>query len=256
MKVVNQVFETTDYSIFKELEGNRDLNELHVARLKKSFSESYLFTPLLVNKNMQVIDGNHRKKAAQALGLPIRYIILNGYGLREVQIYNTNMKNWKKEDYLKGYCDMAYPEYLKFRNFMRKYPDFGISSSEAILSYSTELSGIKKDTSVDFRYNSGNAPLGKIFEEGKFQIPDYEKSCSVADQILLLKPYYDGFNRRLFVTTIISLLKNTDINIPELVQKLKYQPNAIQHCTNVVQYKLMLEDIYNYKRRDKISLRY
>ena len=101
--VVNQVYETTDYSMFKTIKGNRNINPLHLARLKNSFKERYLFTPVLVNSSMEIIDGQHRVEAAAELNLPIRFIKLNGYGLREIQIYNTNMKNWKKGDYLLGW---------------------------------------------------------------------------------------------------------------------------------------------------------
>ena len=36
LKVVAQVMETTDYSIFKPTVGNRNVNKLHVKRLKDS----------------------------------------------------------------------------------------------------------------------------------------------------------------------------------------------------------------------------
>jgi hypothetical protein len=255
MKEVNQVYETTDYSVFGTLGGNRDLNTLHVARLKQSFSERYLFTPLLVNSAMEIIDGQHRLEAAKALNLPVRFIKLNGYGLREIQIYNTNMKNWKKEDYLKGYCDLKYPEYIKFRNFMRKFPEFGIASSEAILLLYAGNNPIKSKE-IEYRSPSGRRVPQKYFEEGKLIIKDYETSCEIASKILMLKPYYDGFNRRIFVAAMLGLLKLEQFSISELISKLKFNPGGIQHCNDVTQYKLLIEDIYNYRRREKVNLRY
>jgi hypothetical protein len=256
MKEVNHVFETNDYSVFKTLGGNRELNTLHVARLKKSFTERYLFSPILVNSKMEVIDGQHRLQAATELTLPVRFIKLNGYGLREVQIFNTNMKNWKREDYLNGYCDLKYPEYIKFRNFMNKYPDFGIASCEQIL---LQYSGANKfkESYEGYKNPSGRSQTSsKYFEEGKLVIVDYAGSCEIADKILMLKPYYDGFNRRIFVGTMIGIIKIELFNIHELISKLKLNPTGLQHCNDVAQYKLMIEDIYNYRRREKVSLRY
>ena len=249
MKEVNQVYETNDYSMFKTLDGNRNLNKLHVFRLKKSFSEQYLFSPILVNNKMEVIDGQHRIEAAKSLNLPIRYIKLNGYGLSEVQVFNTNMKNWKREDYLVGYCDLKYPEYLKFRNFMRRYPNFGIASIEVIL---TQLAQAPRE------YNEGikSSSISKYFEEGKLIIPDYEKSCETAEIIMLFKPCYDGYNRRTFVIAMTGLLKNPIFSYSELLSKLRINPGSLQHCYTVSQYKLLIEDIYNYRRREKINLRY
>lgn len=255
MKEVNRVYETNDYSIFKSIDGNRDLNGLHVARLKKSFSEQYLFSPILVNDNMAIIDGQHRMDAAKQLNLPIRYIICDGYGLKEIHRLNTNMSNWKKIDYLQGYCELKFPEYLKFRNFMRRYPDFQIASAEAILTqHLGDGSQVIHDS--DIKYSSGQSYKQSAFEMGELKIPDYDKSCSIAEDILLLKPHYDGFNRRLFVITIMGLLRNTDFTIIEFIRKLSYMPSALVHCTTVTQYKLIIEEIYNYKRRDKVNLRY
>jgi hypothetical protein len=255
MKEVNHVYETNDYSMFKTLEGNRNLNKLHVARLKKSFSEHYLFSPVLVNSKIEVIDGAHRIEAAKELNLPVRYIILNGYGLKEVQIFNTNMKNWKREDYLNGYCDLAYPEYLKFRNFMRRFPEFGMASSEALLLLQAGTNPIRGDFE-GLRTPSGRRYGVKYFEEGDLKIPDYEKSVEMASKILMIKPYYEGFNRRVFVAAMLGILKIDVFSISELISKLKSNPTGLQHCNDVSQYKLLIEDIYNYRRREKVNLRY
>jgi len=106
MKVVNEVKETNDYSMFRTLEGNRHLNKLHVKRLKESFQKAYLLSPIIVNEKFEIIDGQHRFEAAKQLGVPINFLIAPKYGLKEAQMLNENMKNWKKEDYLNAYCDL------------------------------------------------------------------------------------------------------------------------------------------------------
>jgi hypothetical protein len=251
MKEVSHVYETNDYSMFKTLEGNREINQLHIRRLVKSFGESYLFSPIIINEKYEVIDGQHRIQAAKELKLPFRVIICKGYGMHEIQRLNTNMKNWKREDYLDGYCDLKYPEYLKFRNFMRRFPEFGIQVSELFLTQNITQ---KKDYSLVVK--RGDIPLSRYFEEGKLQIPNYDKSCEIAEIVMLFKPFYDGFNRRLFVSAIVQFLEKPEFSYSELLSKLKYNPNSIQHCTTVTQYKLLIEDIYNYRRREKVNLRY
>jgi hypothetical protein len=164
------------------------------------------------------------------------------------------MKNWKREDYLDGYCDLQYPEYLKLREFMRKYPDFPITAAEVICTQSVR-NGIQ-DKELGYRDANGYLQAAKYFQEGKLVIPDFRASCDIAEMILLLKPFYDGYNRALFVRSMVGMLKNENFSIAELIQKLTYQPNAIQHCTNITQYKLLIEDIYNYRRREKVSLRF
>ena len=256
MKVVNQVYSTTDYGMFKELRGNRIVNALHVRRLRESFKTSYLLTPLIVNENYEIIDGQHRFSAAKELGLPINYIVCHGYKLEEVQLLNTNMKNWKSEDYLNAYCDLGYPEYLKFREFMQMFPEFGFASSEAILSNSTNHSPRSQAKELRSDTNKDGVYVLRNFEEGRFIIKSLDESIELAEEILKIKPYYDGFNRVVFVRTIIGLLKMPQYSHKKMIAKLASNQSIIQHCSNVGQYKSMLEEIYNFRNREKVSLRF
>ena len=45
-----QVHTTKDYSLFKILNGNRDVNELHLRRLKESIKKNHLTTIIMVIK--------------------------------------------------------------------------------------------------------------------------------------------------------------------------------------------------------------
>lgn len=253
MKVVNHVNSTNDYSIFAQIEGNRVVNKLHVERLKTSFQKNYLMSPIIVNQKYEIIDGQHRFNAAKALGLPVNFIVVNGYGLREVQMLNTNMKNWKKEDYLHAYCDLGYEEYLKMKKFMQDFPDFGIAVAEQLLT--NTVGGVN---------NRGYAAKidGKItgrlrnFQEGELEIPNLELAYENAEKIMMFKPYYDGFNRTVFVASMIGIFKNENYNHSQMIQKVKNNPTFLTHCSNVTQYKILIEEIYNFRSRYKVSLRF
>ena len=72
----------------------------------------------------------------------------------------------------------------------------------------------------------------------------------------MIEPYYNSVRRRSFIYTMMSLFKNENFEFTELLQKLKIQPTALQDCTNVTNYKVLIEEIYNYRRREKVNLRY
>ena len=257
MLQVNQVYTTNDYSKFKTLKGNRKLNKLHVKRLRESFAKAYLLSPVIVNENFEIIDGQHRFEAAREMQLPVNFIICKGYSLKEVQLLNTNMKNWKKEDYLNAYCDLKYPEYLKFRVFMARFPDFGMASCETILT-NFLTGGHKASSSVEFKSdtNTSGSYAVRYFQEGNLSIPDYEKAVENAEKIMMVKPYYDGFNRPTFVRAMIGIFKISHYSHSKLLSRLASNPTALQHCANVTQYKLLIEDIYNFRSREKLSLRF
>lgn len=255
-KTVNHIIQTMDYSLFKPMNGNRNVNKVHVNRLIKSFRKSYLISPIIVNKYYQIIDGQHRFEAAKTIGLPLYYFIVPEYGLQEVQTLNENMKNWNKSDYLNAYCDLGNPEYLQFRNFTRRFPEFSVSSCEVLLTEkltNNEASSSKMfitDTNKDGSYAL------RCFQEGDLKIQDYNRAVKNAEKIMQIKQYYDGFNRTVFVRAMLGLLKLDYYDHSKMIEKLKANPGRLQHCSNVTQYKLLLEDIYNFRSKEKVSLRF
>lgn len=255
MKVVNQVLTTNDYSLFKFMHGNRDVNKLHIKRLVESFQDEYLLTPLIVNQYYEIIDGQHRYMAAKELNLPINFIICNDYKLKQVQLLNTNMKNWKKIDYLNTFCDLGYDHYIKLKNFLEIYSDFTIECAITMLT-----NKLGKETKDNFLLRTDTNKRGsymiKNFENGEFEIYDYQLACVYAEKILEIKPYYEGYNRRIFVCAMIHMFKHQNYNHSQYIQKLKLNPAALTHCNNVTQYKEVIEEIYNYRSREKVSLKY
>ena len=237
VKHSNHVHTTTDYFLFKPIEGNRNLNLLHLNRLKKSIEENYLFTVITVNENYEIIDGSHRFECIKELKLPLNYIKCKGYGLREVHIFNANSKTWTTDDYLTGYCNLGYKDYIGYRNFKNKY-GFGHNECMQMLA------------------ESHNGDAVKNFWNGKFKIKNLFEAERNAELIHMIKPYYSGYNRRTFVYAILTLLKKENFLFTEFLSKLKQQPSTLQDCHNVSSYIALIEEIYNYRRKDKVNLRY
>ena len=240
-----QVYKTTDYDKFKIVNGNRDINEVHVKRLIQSFQNNHLVSIITVNEKFQIIDGQHRFLASKEKQLPLYYVILKGYGLEEVQVLNTNSSNWKKVDHLKSYCDLGYASYIQMQKFMDDFPEFGIKVTEMLLSNKVE--------GVNSQKANGRM---RSFEEGKLEIPNLRLSYANAKKIMMFKPLYEGFNRAAFVSAMIGIFKNPNYNHDEMIAKIKKNPTMMKDCSNSTQYKAMLEEIYNLRRRDKVNLKY
>jgi hypothetical protein len=257
MKVINQVNQTTDYGKFQSLNGNRNVNALHVRRLQESFAKSYLLSPILVNDKFEIIDGQHRFEAAKKLNLPINFISIPNYGLEQVQLLNTNMKNWKSEDYLQGFCDLKYPEYLKFRNFMRQFPSFLFQGCDILLN-DTSNGSDKQQNSKELitKTNKAGDYNKNLFKEGELKIPNYEKSVANANNLMRLKDYYEGYNRTIFIRTMVVLFKHENFDFEVFISKVKLNPTSLKPCVSVTDTKLLIEEIYNYRNQNKVSLRY
>jgi hypothetical protein len=71
-----KILQTTNYSIFKFINFNRDFKSRQLEKLKKVLRVNNLLHlhPILVNEDMEVISGQHRLMAAKELRLPIFYM--------------------------------------------------------------------------------------------------------------------------------------------------------------------------------------
>ena len=234
-----QVHKTTDYFLFKPIDGNRSKNVLHLNRLKKSMMQKLLFTVIIVNESYEIIDGQHRFYCIKELGLPLYYIVCKGYGLNEVHVLNQNSKTWNADDYLTGYCNLGIEDYLLYKKYKEKY-QFGHNESMALLSGKNSISG----------------NICEDFKNGKFKILDFKEAEHRAEKIWLFADIYEGFKRRAFVYAMLDLFDKPQFEFTEFLQKIKQQPSALTNCNESKQYITLIEEIYNYRRREKVNLRY
>lgn len=232
-----QVLETKKYGKFSFLDGNRPLKEFHLKFLGASISKRDLRIPIIVNEKFQIIDGQHRFQVLRDLNLPIPYIIKKGFTLDEVHVLNTNRKNWSTTEFMHSYADLGFEEYIRYREFYKKYK-FGHHESMAMLSKGS-LGGI-----VQFV---------ERFKEGEFVVKDYDKGIEWAEMITMVKDFYLGYKRRYFVLTMIRLFNHKDYVHAEFLSRLRYQRDRLYDMTSVNSYLRIIEDIYNYRRSEKVS---
>ena len=104
---------TTDYSQFKRFECNRCENASHIEKLIQSISiknKLHLY-PIIVDKNMHVIDGSHRLAAARTLKVPIFFVIDDKGNKSDMISYNSVRTNWKMPEYIYFYHQEGNEEY-------------------------------------------------------------------------------------------------------------------------------------------------
>lgn len=256
MKCIAKVFETTKYENFKYLKGNREPNKAHVKRLEQSFQEQYLISPITVNENFEIIDGQHRFEAAKNLKLPIYYTMLKGYKLKEVQRLNTNMKEWKKTDYLDSYASLGYKEYIKFKKFMAEFPMFSLACCEVLLKNSIAVKTYQNKEELASSTNQSGRIKIKDFQNGNFKIADYDLAVKNAYKILQFKQYYEGYTRRSFIAAMVQIFKNKNYDHEVMIQRMKNPANKLENFANITQYKQAIQKIYNHTSRKKVSLIY
>jgi len=256
---VNTVYKTNDLEIFKQIEGNRPPNPQHIKRLAQSIRENgILCNPILVNEKYEVIDGQHRLMAAKKVGTEVFFIVLNGYDLNQVQTLNLNQKNWTQKDFMNGYADMGLKAYQELRDFYEENKDFNLSDCVAMCSNVTSSSSsrVSQKYSPSSKNKTGVSNIQHVFEEGTWETRDLHKAQTNADRIRQIGTFYEKYNRTVFVGTMLGMFEKKQFDFNEFMHKLRLQPTALVDCSNREQTKMLIEDIYNYKSRNKVNLRY
>lgn len=118
------ILQTTNYQQFKKLNGNRPLNKSFLNILEESIlnNGNYLkYNPILVNKDLEVIDGQHRLKKAEDLQLPIYYIVAPDFKLKQAQILNSRKRGWTSQDFLNSYLAEGHKEYQVIDELSKEY---------------------------------------------------------------------------------------------------------------------------------------
>lgn len=213
MKKIIEVFETNDYGLFKRLKGNRDVN--NVKGIVRSIKQvGYIMNPIIVNENMEVIDGQNRIEALQQLELPVHYYVVNGATIDTARALNLGRANWKPLDYAKSYAEEGDTSYQLLIKILDESEKIGINISIA------EAVGIMKNE-VDKCKNAS-----KIIKEGTFKTNKSEYVRAI-NNIGCLKKFDSSYEkiegeRRLIITGLCFCMnvEGTDIiRLTNIVKK-------------------------------------
>ena len=237
------IFKTNNYNMFNIIKENRSTHQGHVAKIMKSLKEVSLMEdiPILVDKQMNVIDGQHRLEACKLLDIPIWYKICDIINVNHIAKINSTNKSWKAEDYLKQYCEMNNENYIKFYKFMQWS---GVDSVNMALKF------IKNCVSY-FKSGNGDSDTGVrgqlygVFNDGTFIYP--EDDTEARKRVISFKEFnkYCGkpYNRSAIVAyDIISKTKGYDNK--KMMRNLAIKP--VPPFNDAVTLIEHLDKIYNF----------
>lgn len=233
---------TNNYSMFKFREDNRHhIDQGHVKRLAKSIQQKNLLEmrPILVNSDMEVIDGQNRLLAAQQLGIEIYYEIKEE--LTAADIINLNVsKSWSTLDFMNFYCKNGYIEYQKLDKFIHQH---AIPLTVALILFE----GRGYDSLAEFK-------------DGHFKYDDsinddvIELCWETVGKIRLHNTRCPWTDSKKFWKALIRLFLHPDFKIESWRHNRDLKIEHISQRASFSDYLKMVENVYNYKLRDKITL--
>lgn len=232
-----QIDITSEYDVFQRLPGNRDIDTLHVANLVKAMEEEYIFSPILVNQEFQVLDGQHRLEAHKRLGLPVPYFWDNVGDLSTVQRMNNSQKSWTNDDYAKSYIERGLKDYEIYKWFKES---FGMPHTVCLIL----LEG------VDGRGQS------KRFRGGEFKVKNIELAKRKAAVLSNLSEFFTHWKDAAFLRALNTALNKKGFDIQQFIHKVALNSKMLVPCTSTDQYAQLIEEIYNFRSTKRIPIRF
>ena len=228
---------TTNYELFVHHEFNREVNEesKNFKALLGSMSDygwldSFPAMCIENGRGLKIIAGHHRFRAAQILGIPVKYIVEK----IEVPIHRLEkggVGRWTTTDYLRSYLKKRVESYIELSDYMDRT---GISLSNAASMFFGDTAG------------GGNFQSSGEFADGKFKIKDRVHPVDVENIVKYLKNIGVSFASDNFMVKAISrLLRLEEFNVERFKTKAKTHILLFQKQKNLQNTIKMLEDIYN-----------
>ena len=234
------IYETDEYNAFRLLEGNRDIR--HSNKIIKSIQEiGLLMSPILVNERFEIIDGQGTFSACKALGLPVRYVIQNGIGVKEAQYLNKFQTNWKLDDYIHSYS-VGSEKKESFENLtavMNQFPEYDYS----IIVRAASQSGNRQIT-------------GKLIKDGNYEM-SFDDMNRAIRRLAILRRFDDALKnvkfakkyRMALVYVIAKSETEPRISVEQLVDGVATNINICEKVTTVGGAIQNIDFCYNNRRR-------
>lgn len=218
---------SSDYNKFKHLDGNRTIIEAHVKKLMKSIDENGWLnnSPILVNQNYEIIDGQHRFEACKRLSLPIEYMITYGEDLKTCIIRNNTSRKWTSTDFIRAKAAEGNED---FKYLLRVIECYTTVPVPEIL----QIFGMYRGT-VD---------------------PNWKRSMIGTEYMYLdeLEWYSTTFTkRRSFIHAIYLVLKYSEVKWSTLRKQMTKRGLPRPLASNATDTVKQIQDIYNYNLNEK-----
>jgi hypothetical protein len=234
----NKIYTTSEYGSFKVLKGNRAISELHVRKLVEAIKEKDLQIPIIVDHDMNVLDGQHRLESYKITGNPVSYIIKDEFDLQDVRNVNSVNRKWTLTEYLMSYVKLGNKDYQLLEWFHNKY-NFGISECISMLN----AKGYCSTKEI------------KEYKKGEFVIKDLEWGKTQADRINACGEYFQYNKKRSFVNAMMAAMKDKTFKWKIFYQRLQNNSSKLKNQGSRNDFILNIERLYNHGTSNEKKVR-
>ena len=232
---VGDIYETRNYDMFKRLEWNRAVTNARKEKIKRSIiKEGYVMSPICVNEEGAIIDGQGRVDALRDLDMPVHYYVVPGAGREQCIAMNVNGTPWKIQDYIDSYASDN-EDYKRFVQIQKEFTGKGISLDAFLFAM--------RNTTAD----------GRTIKDGhlKCSEDDMLRAIERLRQLEKYIPYIKKIvgNRAYAQVALLFVLGLDNVNDENLFARMQTNIKMLAPITTIAGGCEAFSDLYNYNRK-------
>lgn len=232
---------SSNYAAFTPNDEQREIKDSHVKHLAEEMGQ-YGYLP---SKPIQcfkkgskyvVIDGHHRLAAAKRIGIPVFFVVEPESNAETMASVNANVKTWCIIDFIRMYSLRGNKEY---QNLMR-YIEVGIPSMMA--------------ASMLHGHAAASGNVNDLLKRGDFKIRTTDHINRIYRMIEEFSSSNPVVKHRAFIASLSECLLTPEFDFDRFKRRFEESPAMIQKASNKDLQLLQIEELYNFRSREKVPL--
>lgn len=230
------IWVATDYSKFILNDFNR--NPSHYKKIKAAIvkNDRARYMPILVDKNMNIVDGQNRFLACKELGKPIYFVVAQDISINDAPDINSASKNWTMTDYVQHFAKRGREPYIKMLDLAAKYGQR--------LSVIAQFAKSREKT----------RSTSDIVKQGIFE---FKTGINVEDffkHMATFQKYYSFAGKESFIRAALKLYNHKDYKAEIMEKKLRNASGIVHDQPRTDMMVDELIKLYNYRSRQPITI--
>jgi hypothetical protein len=241
MKTKAKIEQTTNYSLFVYHENQQAMSSVRIRRVMESMQSTGFWPskPIGVYRSggkLVIIDGHHRFEAARTLGLPVLFVEEPEEHGDLIGIANSIVGTWKTESFAKLYASQGNQDYEDLMFYVER----GIPLQQADSLLHGESA------------HSGNS--AQRVKHGTFKIKTDKYINAVLSIVDTVKDVAPEICKKAYINALSLLLFIKEFDQDVLIKRIQAHPTGIVRCADKNQALEALEEVYNFRAREKTPL--
>ncbi len=232
---------TMEYTRFKLLKYNREIRVDHVNKIIRENEDEFELHnfPINVNKNFEIIDGQHRFTACEKMGWPVYFIQIpkDVTTWKDVSRVNIAVKKHTLSDTLHLLLSVGNPEILRCK--------------EIYDAYKSDKLHFETVVKLCCQFGPGGGQIREQLHTETFEIHFEDETQEILGALLDINKNFEHAYKEAFIFAIAKIYKEKKIKLTPLLKRLTELSYKLHKRTSKEDYGNHIKQVFNYGKKTK-----